>query len=138
MTKITKKMMYENLRAFFEENGVDIAEGITAEDVIAFCDKEVEALNLHAEKTRVYRAAKKADKTDELRDAIYEALTEDWSTIPEIAEKVIEIDPEVSSSKITSRLTQLINGGKVERSEQTIAATETSKARRVKAYRRIG
>ena len=63
MTKITKREMFEAIKAVMEtgESTVDPA------DIVAFCDKEIETLANRAAKAKE-RAAKKAER-EERREA---------------------------------------------------------------------
>lgn len=132
MEKITKREMYENIKAFAAGDACEIE--IT--DIIAFCDKEIAALDTKAAKAKERAAAKKAE-ADGLTDLVAAALTDEFQVIADIAAAVAESDTDATVSKITYRLSKLVEAGKAEKTQVTIPATEGSKARKVQAYRAL-
>lgn len=137
MEKITKRSMYEALMGVATKGGNVFAgvADISDADLMAFCENEINLLDKKAAKAKETAAKKKA-AGDELTDAVAMALSTDkFETIADIAAKID--GPDVTVSKVTYRLTQLVKAGKAEKSEVTIPATETSKARKVCAYRAI-
>lgn len=104
--------------------------------IVAFCDKEIAALDTKAAKAKERAAAKKAE-ADVLMDQVAGALTDEYQTIADIAASVIEDNADATVSKITYRLTKLVEAGVAEKTQVTIPATEGSKARKVQAYRAI-
>ena len=125
MEKMTKKEMYNTIKALNADN----------EDIVAFCDNEISLLEKKAAKAKE-AAAKKRAAGDELTDAVYAAVsTENFEPIPEITAKIS--GPDVTISKVTYRLTQLVKAGKVEKTEVTIPGGEGVKARKVMAYKAI-
>ena len=106
------------------------------EDVIKFCENEIALLDKKAVKAKERAAAKKAEP-DALYDIVADALTDEFQTIAEIAAKVAETDSEATVAKVTNRLTKLCNAEVAERTEVTIPATETSKSRKAKAFRKL-
>lgn len=132
MEKITKREMYEAIKATFETGECEYP----AETVIAFCDKEIASLDAKAAKAKERAAAKKAE-ADILYDQVKDALTDEFATIADIAAVVAEVNPDATVSKVTYRLTKLVEAGVAEKTPIKIAATETSKARTVQGYRII-
>lgn len=130
MEKITKREMFEAIKKTFETGSCEFE----ADVVIAFCDKEIAALDAKSAKAKERAAAKKAE-ADVLMGLVESALTEDYQTIADIAAIVAEEDADASTSKVTYRLTKLVEAGVAEKSQITIPATETTKARKVQGYR---
>lgn len=124
MTKMTKR---EILTAIM--NGT-----VDAAVCKEFCEKEIAALDAKALKAKE-RAAKKRAEGDELTEAVFAALTEDFAPIADIAAAVEGED--VTPAKVTYRLNALVKEGRAEKAELQIPATETSKARRVQGFRAL-
>lgn len=132
MEKITKREMYEAVIEVM--NGGELK--YDAADVIAFCENEIALLDKKAAKAKE-TAAKKRAEGDELTDAVRAALSADtFEPISEIAARIEGED--VTVAKVTYRLTQLVKNGEAEKSEITVPATETSKARKICGYRILG
>ena len=118
--KTTKREFYEMIKEIVAEN----------ETLVAFCEKEIAAIDAKAEKAKERAAAKRAEG-DALREAVQAVLTSEFQTIDEITEKVE--GEEVTKAKVTARLTQLV---KAEIAEKTdVKNEETGKT--VKAYKLI-
>ena len=130
MEKITKREMFEAIKETFETGSCKY----DAETVIAFCDKEIDSLDAKAAKAKERAAAKKAE-ADTLMKTVEAALTEEYATIADIAAVVAETDPDATVSKVTYRLTKLVEAEIAEKTDVTVPATEGSKARKVKAFR---
>ena len=132
MEKITKREMYEAVIEVM--NGGELK--YDAADVIAFCENEIALLDKKAAKAKE-TAAKKRAEGDELTDAVRAALSADtFEPISDIAARIEGED--VTVAKVTYRLTQLVKNGEAEKSEITVPATETSKARKIQGYRILG
>ena len=132
MEKITKREMFEAIKETFETGSCKF----DAEVVKAFCDKEIASLDAKAAKAKERAAAKKAE-ADVLMDQVEDALTDEYQTIADIAAAVAEVNPDATVSKITYRLTKLVEAGVAEKTQVTMEKTETSKARKVQAYRLV-
>lgn len=133
MTKITKKEMYAAIKETFETGECKF----DADVVIAFCEKEMAALDTKAAKAKERAAAKKAE-ADVLYDQVKDALsTEEFQTIADIAAVVAEVNADATVSKVTYRLTKLVEAGVAEKTDITIPASEGTKARKVKGFRKI-
>lgn len=99
-------------------------------DVVAFCDKEIAALDNKATKAKE-RAAAKAAEGDALTDAILAVLNENPMTNAEILEKVGGED--VSVNKIAYRANKLVADGKAVKTE-VVVADANGKNRKLVAY----
>lgn len=132
MEKITKREMYEAIKETFETGSCKF----DAATVTAFCDKEIAALDAKATKAKERAAAKKAE-ADVLMGQVEDALTDEFQVIADIAAAVAEVNADATVSKVTYRLGKLVEAGAAEKTQVTIPATETSKARKVQAYRAI-
>ena len=130
MEKITKREMFEAIKETFETGSCKY----DAEVVKAFCDKEIAALDSKAAKAKERAAAKKAE-ADVLMGQVEDALTDEFQVIADIAAAVAEVNADATVSKVTFRLTKLVESGVAEKTQVTIPATETTKARKVQAYR---
>ena len=132
MEKITKREMYEAIKETFETGSCKY----DAATVTAFCDKEIAALDAKAAKAKERAAAKKAE-ADVLMGQVEDALTDEYQVIADIAAAVAGVTPDATVSKVTYRLGKLVEAGVAEKTQVTIPATETSKARKVQAYRAV-
>ena len=120
MTKITEREMYTMISELLEGN----------EDVVAFCEKKIAALDKKAENAKVKAAEKKA-AGDELRARVEEVLTDEWQTIAEIVAALD--DEEVTASKVTYRLNALVDLGVAVKDETKIPSD--GKTRVVKVFK---
>ena len=131
--KVTKKDYYNNIIQAMKTGEVSI----DPVDIIAFCENEIAMLDRKAEKAKERAAAKKADG-DALTEAVKAALTDEFAVTADVTMKVAEAlgdDAEVTIHRVQYRLTQLAKAGEAEVTDMKIEATETSKARTLKAYR---
>jgi len=113
MEKMTKAMYFEVIRGIVE--GLDaeaFPEGVGADDVLDFIDRQVELLDKRAAASKE-RAAKKRAASDELTELIYTMIfeAEDFITADEIVEKIG--DEEVTKNKVTARVSKLVKAGRV-------------------------
>ena len=130
MEKITKREMFEAIKETFETGSCKFDAAV----VTAFCDKEIAALDSKAAKAKERAAAKKAE-ADVLMGQVEDALTDEFQVIADIATAVAGVNADATVSKVTFRLTKLVEAGVAEKTQVTIPATETTKARKVQAYR---
>ena len=114
--KITKRDYFGMIRTMIEGSGVE-----NEDEILGFIDKEVAVLDARAEKAKE-RAAKKREESDELRQAIFEVLTDEGQTVADIVDKLDRED--ITRQKVVARLTQLIKDGKV---QKDTAKTEDKK-----------
>ena len=140
MEKMTKRNFYEALVNFanggefyYSADGTEVI--VDNEAIIAFAENEIALLDKKATKAKERAASKKAD-SDELTEVVRAALsTEEFEPIAEIASRIEGED--VTVSKITYRLTQLVKTGVAEKTEITIDGGEGQKKRKVQGYRRL-
>ena len=130
MEKITKREMFEAIKETFETGSCKF----DAATVMAFCDKEIASLDAKAAKAKERAAAKKAE-ADVLMDQVRDALTGEFQTIADIAAAVAEVNADATVSKVTYRLTKLVEAGDAEKTDVTVPGVDGAKARKVKAFR---
>lgn len=123
--KKTKAMLYAEVRAIVEVSG---AENVA--ELLEFVDAQVEQLEKKSEKAKE-RAAKQKQEGDELREAVYSVLTDEYQTIDAITAQIEGED--ITKSKVTARLTQLI---KAEMAEKALVKGEED-GKKVMRYRLI-
>ena len=132
MEKITKREMFEAIKETFETGTCKF----DAATVMAFCDKEIASLDSKAAKAKERAAAKKAE-ADALMDQVRDALTGEFQTIADIAAAVAEVNADATVSKVTYRLTKLVEAGDAEKTDVTVPGVDGAKARKVKAFRAV-
>jgi len=139
MNKFTKRNVFEALVNYategameFEKDGAMIE--VTPEEVKAFAEKEIALLDKKAAKAKE-RGAKKKEENDELTDAVYAVLTDDFMTIADVAAAIEGED--VTASKITYRLNKLVTTGLAEKTDVKVGGEGGKKTRTVKGYRRV-
>ena len=136
-TKITKRNRYEALIAMIDAGAldsiVDYNADITAESMKDFCIAEIELLDKKADKAKE-RAATKAAAGDALTETIKGVLTAEYQTIADITNAVAVIDPEVTTSKVTYRLSQMLKNGVVAKSEVVVPGADGAKSRKLQTY----
>ena len=105
------------------------------DEYIDFCQNEIALLDKKAAKAKE-TAAKKRAEGDELTDAVRAALSEDtFEAISDIAARIEGED--VTVSKVTYRLTQLVKNGEAEKSEIEVAGGEGQKKRKIMGYSKL-
>ena len=132
MEKITKREMFEAIKETFETGTCKF----DAATVMAFCDKEIASLDAKAAKAKERAAAKKAE-ADVLMDQVRDTLTGEFQTIADIAANVAEVNADATVSKVTYRLTKLVESGDAEKTDVSVPGVDGGKARKVKAFRAI-
>lgn len=124
--KITKAMVLNSLKAYFEGANVETKVGdVTVADVNAYVDATIAQLEKKAATAKAKAAEKKAEG-DELRAAVLEALTDEFATREDIFAKIDGED--ITVAKVGARLTQLVNAG--EAIKDTVKV-EDSKSKKV-------
>lgn len=104
-------------------------------DVIAFCEHEIELLDKKTAKAKERAAAKRAEG-DELTEQIYNVLYDDeFMTIPEIV-KALD-DESVSAQRASYRLRTLVSENRAEKTEVSVPGADGGKASKKVAYRKI-
>lgn len=129
--KVTKKDVLEAITKVVEDGlSVNVSSGVivTASDIVDYAEKTIAQLNAKAFKAAEKAAEKKA-KGDDLREAVKAVLTDDYQVTLDILAKV-ENFPEVTRSKVTARLTQLVKAGVAEK-----APVKTEDGKQAMAYR---
>lgn len=98
--KVTKKEMFTEIKAVLET-----VEG--SEELVAFVEKQIEALDNEAAKAKECKAKKVAEDT--LKDTVASLLTDEFQTAEAIVDAIG--DEEVSKAKVVNRLSKLIADG---------------------------
>lgn len=137
MDKITKRNVYDALinyavagvMEFTDKDGVAVE--VTPDYIKEFAENEIELLNKKAAKAKE-RGAKKKEENDELTDAVYAVLTDDFMTIADVAAAIEGED--VTASKVTYRLNKLVAAGLAEKADVKVG---DEKKRTVKGYRKL-
>ena len=121
--KLTKKDYYGMIREIVVESDIE-----NKDELVAFVDKQVEAIDSRAAKAKE-RAASKKVEGDALRSQVEGLLTNEYQTAEDILAQAQGAD--LTKGKITARLTQLVKAG--------VAEKETVKVedRKVMGYRLI-
>lgn len=132
MEKITKREMFEAIKETFETGSCKF----DAATVMAFCDKEIASLDAKAAKAKERAAAKKAE-ADVLMGQVEGVLTGEFQTIADIAAAVAEVNADATVSKVTYRLTKLVEAGAAEKTDVSVPGVDGGKARKVKAFRAV-
>lgn len=132
MEKITKREMFEAIKETFETGSCKF----DAATVMAFCDKEIASLDAKAAKAKERAAAKKAE-ADVLMSQVEGVLTSEFQTIADIAAAVAEVNADATVSKVTYRLTKLVESGAAEKTDVSVPGVDGGKARKVKAFRAV-
>lgn len=127
-TKVTKKVVLEAVKAA-AMNGADFGE-VLAEDVIAYADTTIAQLEAKAAKAKEKAAERKADG-DALRAAVESVISDELQTIDVITAAVNAIEgyEDVTKSKVTARLTQLVKSESIHKEQ-----IKTEDGRKVMAY----
>ena len=98
--KVTKKEMFTEIKAVLET-----VEG--SEELVAFVEKQIEALDNEAAKAKERKVKKAAEDT--LKDTVASLLTDEFKTAEAIVDAIG--DEEVSKAKVVNRLSKLIADG---------------------------
>ena len=130
-TKITKAMVLAAIKENVEN--MEFTGDVTAADVTAYCDKTLEQLANKAAKAKE-KAAEKKVEGDELRDAVEAVLTNEYQVIGDIFPQVADEAGEITTAKVTYRLTALVKAGIAEKAEVKVSS-EGEKTRKVMGYR---
>lgn len=133
MNKITAKDKYNALISALTtgETSVDPAE------LVEFCKAKIEELDKKAAKAKERAAAKRAEG-DELRELVYSVIgADDFMTRAAVYEALDgKVDDDVTVAKVGARINQLVNDGRVEKTE--ISIERDGKKAKAMAYRRLG
>ena len=116
---------------YVKENLIDtVADAEIHDELVAWVDKEIVALEKKAASAKTY-AAKKRAENDAMTDAIVSVLTGEFQTIEAITAQIDGED--VTKAKVQARLTKLFKAGTVVK-DTVNAAAEGEKKRMVVAY----
>ena len=115
--KVTKKESYAML--------IELAQKGEREDLVKFCQEQIDMIDIKAEKAKAKNAEKKLAE-DELKNKVKAVLTKDAETINTIVEKIDVED--ISRAKVIARLTALCKEGVAVKSEVVVDG------KKVKAY----
>lgn len=129
--KVTKKDYFTKVIELLNgalDFGFDPDEDVDA--VIAFCEKEIAALEKRSAKAKETAAAKKAE-SDPLTEAVAAILPADFTGVDDIV--ALMNDPEITRGKVQYRLTQLVKAGTAEKGE--LAVVVDGKNKKIAAYR---
>lgn len=119
--KMTKKDFYNMIKDAMADNA----------DVVAFCEKEIAAIDNKAAKAKE-RAAAKAAEGDALMDAIAAVLTDEPMTNADILAAIA--DEEATVNKIGYRTNMLAKAGRVVKTEVVVAGENGARNRKLVAY----
>lgn len=110
--KLTKREKFEMVLA---------VEGIAANDELReFIEGEIAILDARAEKAKE-RAAKKAAEVDALGELVFGVISDKGVvTVADIVTALEGEDAEITSAKVVSRLTKLVNSDRVEKKEVSV------------------
>ena len=109
----------------------DTEVAVTKEELIAYCENEINALAQKAAKAKETAAKKKTE--DALLTLVTAALTEEPQVIADVTAKVTESDPDATVAKVQYRLRVLTETGVAVKSDVTVTDSE-GKKRSIKAY----
>lgn len=107
---ITKRQIFEALNTMTFEDVIVGDAIVTDADIKDFIEKSIAQIDARNEKAKERQAQKKAEG-DELRAQVKAVLGTEPMKVTEIVAAIN--DPEVTSAKVVSRLTQLVNAGDV-------------------------
>ena len=132
-TKITKRDRYTSI--------IDILKDVNADaDLVTFCEGEIALLDKKSAKAKETAAAKKTEVdplTESIKGALGTLTDGAYATIADVTAMVDAGDEEVTPNKVSYRLSQLVKAGVAESTDVKVPATETSKARTIKAYKLV-
>jgi hypothetical protein len=132
-TKITKRDRYTSI--------IDILKDVNADaDLVTFCEGEIALLDKKSAKAKETAAAKKTEVdplTESIKGALGTLADDAYATIADVTAMVDAGDEEVTPNKVSYRLSQLVKAGVAESTDVKVPATETSKARSIKAYKLV-
>ena len=130
--KITKKMKFEGMIAYFKGEETDMTEA----QFIEFCKEQIADLDKKATKAKERAAAKKAER-DALYTVVASVMTDEFQTVANVFEQVAPLVTEdmgeVSTQKIISRISKMVEAGEVEKTQVTVEAD--GKKRKCMAYK---
>ena len=126
--KLTKKDKLTAIIATLTGAGTDVA----IDELVAYCENEITLLDKKAAKAKETAAKKKAE-SDELTETVAGLLTDELQTIADITAQID--DEDVTTHKVTYRLTQLVKSGVAVKDEVSVPGKDGQKARKIAAYK---
>lgn len=108
-------------------------DDLDTDEIVAWAGRKIASLNRKSERAKAAAAEKKA-AGDELTEAVYDALTDDFQTIADVAAQIEGAD--VTVAKISYRLNALAKDGRAEKGEITVDGE--GKKRKLVGYKLIG
>ena len=134
-SKITKRTVLETLVAAIDAGDIDLdTYDVTVDDVRAYAVNEIDLLDKRAVKAKERAAVKKAE-TDDLTEAVYEVLGDDFEPIADIAARIEGDD--LTVGKVGARLRKLVEMGKAEKAELKVKPADGGKTRSLVGYRKV-
>lgn len=107
---VTKREVLEGLITLAETSECTLA----AEDIKTFAEKEIASMDKRAAADKKRREAKAAE-SDEITEAVYEALTDEPMSAEEILDK---LGLDMPKSKLIPKLTKLVEAKRVVKSKK--------------------
>ena len=107
---VTKRKVLEGLITLAETGECTLA----AEDIKTFAEKEIASMDKRAAADKKRREAKAAE-SDEITEAVYEALTDEPMSAQEILDK---LGLDMPKSKLIPKLTKLVTAERVVKSKK--------------------
>lgn len=95
-------------------NAFETIDNENRDEVLAFVEKKVAAIDRKNVKAREY-AAKKRAASDEMTEAVYAVLCEKGGEVFTIPDILVHFGDDVTPSKVVARLTKLVKAGVVEK-----------------------
>ena len=129
--KVTKKMVLEAIQTLMEQDPEGMVDDtVSASDVLDYVHTTLAQLDAKAVKAKE-RAAKTKEAGDELRAVVERVITDELQSIDVITIQVQAIEgyEDVTKSKVTARLTQLVKAGAIHKEQ-----VKTVDGRKVMAY----
>ena len=126
--KLTKKDKLTAIIAVL--TGIDTE--VATDELVAYCEKEIEALDKKAAKAKETAAKKKAE-ADELTEVIAGLLTDELQVTADITAQID--DEDVTTHKVSYRLTQLVKSGVAVKDDVVIPGKDGQKSRKIAGYK---
>jgi hypothetical protein len=136
--KVTKREMFELIKECALSGKIDLSdidqtnfvEEVDFDTIVDFCENEIDNLDKKKAKAQE-RAAKNAAAGDELAEAVKAALTDELTSIADIAAKVDHAD--ATHHKVQYRLGKLASNGEIAKGE-IVETDGAGKKRKIVGY----
>ena len=108
--KVTKAQVLNAIKTLVnDQDTIQVGDvTVTGADIASYVDVTLKQLAAKAEKAKE-TAAKKRAEGDELREAVFAVLTDEFQTTADVFEQIEGED--LTSAKVNARLTQLVKSG---------------------------